>query len=149
MLSIGRAVAVYRNLRADLKFPRGRRWPEHLLPLVDREPGYDAVEVDTGRIVGWDPEKLSEHSGEKAWQRSFSEVSPSLQAWLGEWVDARPAHEVLRERMNASRIEDARRSRAMIAAKTPEERRAMGLPDVGWERVVWGGLGLEDDEPAS
>ena len=28
-----------------------------------------------------------------------------------------------------------------------EERRAMGLPDVGWEQVVWGGIGLEPDEP--
>jgi len=27
-----------------------------------------------------------------------------------------------------------------------EERRAMGLPDVGWEQVVWGGIGLEPDE---
>lgn len=28
---------------------------------------------------------------------------------------------------------------------TTEERRAVGLPEVGWERVVWGGLGLDDD----
>jgi hypothetical protein len=26
-----------------------------------------------------------------------------------------------------------------------EERRAMGLPDVGWEKVVWGGIGLDED----
>ena len=48
--------------------------------------------------------------------------------------------------MNASLIEEARKARAMIGAKTPEERAAMGLPEVGWEKVVWGGLGLEDDE---
>jgi hypothetical protein len=23
---------------------------------------------------------------------------------------------------------------------------AMGLPDVGWEQVVWGGIGLESDD---
>lgn len=46
-------------------------------------------------------------------------------------------------------IEDARRSRAMIAAMTPEERAAMGLPEVGWEQVVWGGIGLDEDESGS
>jgi hypothetical protein len=146
LLPIDRAVGVYRDLRANPPLPRGRTWPERLLPLVDRDPGYDALEVGTGRVVGWDPEGLAEYAGPKAWLRSFSELSPSLEAWLGEWVDARPAHEVLQERVNATLIEDARRSRALMAAKTPAERRAMGLPVVGWERVVWGGLGLEDDE---
>jgi hypothetical protein len=146
LLAVDRAVAIYRDLRSDSPLPRGRTWPERLLPLIDRQPGYDALEVDTGRVVGWDPEGLTEYAAPNAWQRSFSEVSPSLEAWLGEWLDARPAHEVLQERVNATLIEDARRSRALIAAKTPKERRAMGLPDVGWERVVWGGLGLEDDE---
>jgi len=27
---------------------------------------------------------------------------------------------------------------------TPEQRAAMGLPSVGWERVVWGGIGLDE-----
>jgi hypothetical protein len=34
----------------------------------------------------------------------------------------------------------------MIAAMTAEERAAMGLPEVGWEKVVWGGIGLEEDD---
>jgi hypothetical protein len=42
-------------------------------------------------------------------------------------------------------VEEARKARARIAAMSSEQRRAMGLPDVGWEKVVWGGLGLEDD----
>jgi len=29
---------------------------------------------------------------------------------------------------------------------TPEERAGFGLPAVGWEKVVWGGIGLEPDE---
>jgi hypothetical protein len=36
----------------------------------------------------------------------------------------------------------------MIAAMTPTERAAMGLPEVGWERVGWGGLGLDEDDDA-
>jgi hypothetical protein len=42
-------------------------------------------------------------------------------------------------------IAEARRSRATIAAMTAEQRTAMGLPAVGWERVVWNGLGLDDE----
>jgi hypothetical protein len=42
--------------------------------------------------------------------------------------------------------QDAALDRARIAAMTPEERAAMGLPAVGWERVVWGGIGLDEDE---
>ena len=41
----------------------------------------------------------------------------------------------------------ARESRARIAAMTPEQRAAMGLPEAGWEQAVWGGLGLEPDQP--
>ena len=36
----------------------------------------------------------------------------------------------------------AREARENIARMSPEERAAMGLPEVGWERVVWGGRRL-------
>ena len=36
----------------------------------------------------------------------------------------------------------------MIARLSPEERAKMGLPETGWERVVWGGLGWDEDETA-
>ncbi len=46
----------------------------------------------------------------------------------------------------------ARRTAAAMSSPAPSELpspadRKMGLPEVGWERVVWGGLGLEDNEP--
>jgi hypothetical protein len=43
-----------------------------------------------------------------------------------------------------SQVNQARASRAAIARMSLDERRAMGLPDVGWEQVVWGGLGWEE-----
>jgi hypothetical protein len=42
----------------------------------------------------------------------------------------------------------ARDAREAIAGMTPEARAAMGLPEIGWENVVWGGVGLEGDEPS-
>jgi hypothetical protein len=151
LLSIEQAVAHYRELGASA--PVGQAWPDRLLPLVRHDPSYDCVDAasPSARMVTWDPEELEEHSSARVSNASFSEIAPSLEVWLDEWVSSRPAEEVFREqmveRMATSMVEDARRSRARIAAMTPEQRAAMGLPEVGWERVVWGGLGLEEDSP--
>jgi hypothetical protein len=42
--------------------------------------------------------------------------------------------------------QQAREARAAIGRMTPEERARMGLPAVGWEKVVWGGVGWDEDE---
>ena len=146
LLSIEDAVKAYAEMSREPYLPKGYPWPAGLLPIVDSEPGYDCVELPTGRVVGWDPEDLSERSGEGAWKKSFSELAPSLEAWLGDWVRRRPAHELMQERIQQGMVEEARKSRARISAMSPEERRAMGLPEVGWEKVVWGGLGLEETD---
>jgi len=146
LLGIGAAVDAYLELRGDPPGPRGQAWPEGLLPLVDRDVGYDCIDVATGAIVEWDPEDLTERSGAAAWQRSFGPLAPSLEAWLGGWVDSRPQHEVIQERVDREMVTQARAARARFAAMTPEERAGFGLPAVGWEKVVWGGIGLEPDE---
>jgi SMI1/KNR4 family protein SUKH-1 len=151
LLPIKRVVADYRELEASV--PVGRSWPNRLLPLVYHNPQYECVDAasESLRIVDWDPEELDERVSEARWQRSFSEIAPSLVAWVSEWVTSRPYQEVQREEMaghmRASEVQMARESRAMIAAMTPGERAAMGLPEVGWEKVVWGGIGLEDERP--
>lgn len=146
LLPVERAVDAYAELTRVPYLPKAGVWPTGLLPIGDVDPGYVTLDVRSGRIVDWDPEDLTERSGERAWEATFTEAASSLEAWLWAWLSARPAHEVMQERLNASIVEDARRSRAMIAAMTPEQRAAMGLPEVGWEKVVWGGIGLEDDE---
>jgi hypothetical protein len=123
----------------------GHAWPVGLLPVVDRDPGVDCVEAGTGRVVGWDPEELTERSSDRVWARSFQEIAPSVEAWLAEWVGSKTWDEQVAERTQASMLQEARKARERIGAMTVEERRAMGLPDVGWEKVVWGGLGWEDD----
>jgi hypothetical protein len=152
LLPIAGVVAAYRELSQST--PVGQAWPERLLPLVKHDPWFDCVDAASpaARVVGSDPEELEEDSSEQDWAASFSEMAPSLEAWLSEWVSSRPAAEVFAEQMEVriatSMVEDARSSRAMIGAMTPEERAAMGLPEVGWEREVWGGLGLDEDPSA-
>ncbi|MFL5779099.1 MAG: SMI1/KNR4 family protein [Chloroflexota bacterium] len=148
MRSLDAVVSRYREYVAETPGPRGSHWPEGLLPVVDRDIGDDCVEARSGRVIAWDPEELREYSRDSAWQASFQEIAPSIEAWLEEWVGSRTLEERMAERTASSMVEEARKARAVIAAKTPEERRAMGLPDVGWERVVWGGLGLDEDDAA-
>lgn len=149
LMPIASVVSTYRELGQSAPVSQG--WPERLLPLVKHDPWFDCVDAASplARMVGWDPEELEEGSSEEDWKASFSEIAPSLEAWLGDWVTSRPAGEVFAEQMEvriaSSMVEDARRSRAMIGSMTPEERAEIGLPEVGWEQVVWGGFGLEDD----
>ena len=109
-------------------------------------PGHFCVNVGTGRVLDWDPEDLRERSNEAAWRRSFSEVASSVEAWLDTWVGGRTQREQLAGEMARSQVAQAREARTQIAAMTPEARAAMGLPEVGWEAVVWGGIGLDRDE---
>lgn len=145
---LAESVNTYRTLRGDPPGPRGQSWPEGLLPVVSYDPGFDGVDAATGTVISWDPEELTERSGDEAWGRTFKQIAPSVEAWMEAWVESKTLEERTNEQVDSSMVEQARASRAMIAAMTPEERAAMGLPEVGWESVVWGGLGLEDDESA-
>ena len=145
LLPLASVEAAYEELTAEAPGPRGEPWPPDLLPIQDLEPGYECLDLATGRIVAWDPEELDE-ADRQSWSRSMKPTADSLAAWLEAWLDRPDPAQALQARVQASMVEEARKSRARIAAKTPEERRAMGLPDVGWERVIWGGIGLEDDE---
>jgi SMI1/KNR4 family protein SUKH-1 len=146
ILTIQEAAARYRELRGTTPGPRGTEWPLGLLPIVDRDPGWDCVDLETGTVIAWDPEGLRERSSAAVWKRTFQELAPSTEAWLDAWVAAPTEAERTADLMAAAQVREARAARARIAAMTHEERAALGLPEVGWERVVWGGIGLDEDE---
>ena len=148
LLGVGALVAAYQRLRGGDELPRGRMWPERFLPVVERDPGNYCVDASTtdGRVVDWDPEELGESSGEKAFARSFSDEAPSVEAWLTTWVGGKTQAEQHQEMMQKAMVDAARQSRAYFAAMTPEQRRAYGFPDEGWESQIAGGLGMEEDE---
>lgn len=150
LIPLAAAMATYRSYLAESPGPRRSTWPRGVLPVTEREPGHHCVDVQTGRVLDWDPEDLRELSNDAAWQRTFSEAAPSVEAWLTAWVGSRTqaeeTAELMAEVMARSQVEEARKARAQIAAMSPEARAAMGLPEVGWERVVWGGIGLDEDD---
>ena len=100
LLPLSRVVKEYGTLRSPGMMPRGREWPAGLLPVLSQDPGWDCIEASTGRVIAWDPEELSERSSEARFQASFSEVAPSVEAWLDAWLGSR-THAEQRDEMMA------------------------------------------------
>jgi SMI1/KNR4 family protein SUKH-1 len=151
ILSVARLVTTYHELREPGAMPSDRMWPESLLPVVDRDTGWDCVDAATGRVIAWDAEGLTERTSEEHFRRTFVELFPSVEAWLADWVGAETVEEktarMMAELMSPeNQIRQAREARAAIGRMSVEERRKMGLPDVGWEKVVWGGIGWEEPD---
>jgi SMI1 / KNR4 family (SUKH-1) len=146
LLSIDRVVDRYLGVQDEV--PRNQRWPDRLLPLVDDQPTLECLDASSpsGRMITWDPEDLSERSNDRAWRGSFQPTAPSLEVWLDRWLSSRSPDEALQNLMQKAMVDSVRQSRAYFAAMTPEQRREHGLPEVGWERVIGGGLGLDEDD---
>lgn len=160
LLPLARVVAETRRLRAGDELPRRRTWPKTVLPLVKFAQGWTCLDAATGTVVDWDPEDLTEWASAARFRESFSERSPSLEAWLGRWVTRKTAADrnkpsaaerkkrwLARAGSPANRAIQARKSVAMIAKLSPADRAEMGLPDEGWEQVVLDNHMGEADDP--
>jgi hypothetical protein len=140
LLGLDAAVAAHARMRTGDELPRGRSWPDALLPVVERDPGFYCVDTtaEPGRVVDWDPEELEEFSGEQAFASSFSEVAPSFEAWLGAWVGGKTQAEERAEMMASAMADSKAASRAAFAAMTPEQKAAFGLSDSEWAELLGG-----------
>jgi SMI1 / KNR4 family (SUKH-1) len=127
----------YREMTDEPAGPQNQLWPANLLPLVDGEPGYDCLDMDSGAMVGWDPQEIEGYSN-AAWLRSFRPLAPSLAAWLQEWLDRPTAG----ERLAATRAEAQPGNDGRIKflldyySKNPDKRAERGLPEVGVAALV-------------
>jgi cell wall assembly regulator SMI1 len=138
LLGLDAAVAAYARMRTGGELPRGRAWPDGLLPVVERDPGFYCVDTTSaaGRVVDWDPEELGEYSGEAAFARSFSEEAGSVEAWLGTWVGGKTQAEQHAEMMQDAMANAKAQSRAAYAAMTPEQKAQWGLTDAEWQALL-------------
>jgi hypothetical protein len=138
LFPLARVIDEYRDMTDEPAGPQNQPWPANLLPLIDAEPGYDCLDLDSGEMVTWDPQEIEGYSN-AAWLRSFKPLAPSLAAWLEEWL-GRPT---MGERLKAERQKahagamDAHLNYMMsFYEKNPEKRAEHGLPDLGWEEEV-------------
>jgi hypothetical protein len=139
LFPLDRVVREYREMTTEPAGPQNQLWPANLLPLVDGEPGYDCLDLDSGEVIRWDPEEIDSYS-DAAWKRSFKPVAASLADWLEDWLGRPSAGDRLAAQQERWRSEGrSMAAEGMVnfyAKKTPEERAAMGLPEVGWEEEL-------------
>lgn len=140
-------------------------WPAHLIVIEEPSPYSHNLNVRTGEVVAFDGDPVgeldwdeaSDAEMQEAWGRSFETVAPNMESWLGAWM-AGPDPEEVAAQAAAQEAWFARESakwkahwRAQVekgiadtAKKSVEERRAMGLPDLGWEDEMRRGAGVLD-----
>jgi len=145
LLGAAAAGAAYGRMRDGTELPRGRTWPDGLLPVVERDPGYYCVDCTSpeGRVVDWDPEELAEFSGEKAFAASFSQEAPSVEAWLESWVGGKTQAEQHAEMMQSAMAKAQAQTQAYWRNMTPEQRASYGLSDAAMRQLMG-----EDDDPS-
>ena len=146
LLGAAAAGAAYGRMRNGEELPRGRSWPDGLLPVVERDPGFYCVDCTSreGRVVDWDPEELAEFSGEKAFAASFSEEAPSVEAWLESWVGGKTQAEQHAEMMQSAMAKAQAQTQAYWRNMTPEQRASYGLSDAAMRQL----MGEEEEGPA-
>ena len=162
LLPLARVVAETQRLRTGDELPRRQRWPPTLLPLVRLAPGWICVDVGTGAVIDWDPEDLTEWANAARFRESFTERSPSVEAWLGRWVVRKTAADrnkpsvadrkarwLARAGSPAQRAIEGRKAVALLAKMSPAERAAMGLPEEGWEQVALSWFATDAGEPGT
>lgn len=137
------AAAHYRDLMAEPPGEGGQTWPDHLLPINLTDPGADCYDLKSGKIVLWDVETLADGPDDETWRRSFRIVAKSLDAWLEEWLSRPPLAETQSQEMEKILLDGLKSAIADLRAKSPEERAEMGLPEEGWEEVMFGHLGID------
>jgi len=148
LYSLKRLVARHDEFTREPIGERGQKWPKNLLPISGEEWDLHSIDLKTEAIVYWDVEEI-EYGG---WKKSFKPEAESLEEWLGEWAGKLPTRTRKRgeRRYHASQFTDEDYDRWFadnpdyarrfaVFSMTPEERRAMGLPDEGWEAKVWEG----------
>ena len=146
LLPLSQVATQYEELRAPGMMPRGRSWPEGLLPLVSMDPGWDCVEAATGRVVAYDPEDLDERVSDRRWAAAFRELHPTVEAWLTDWVGSKTQAEVMAAQRASMQANAAYIHIRNIQASTPEQRARLGLTD-GWEADMAARMGASWPPP--
>ena len=123
--------------------PSGEPWPAKLLPLYESDPALGCLDLESGKVVVYDPERMEDvHGG--AWRRSFVTEHELLAGLLEAWLAAPSfADQLERRESECERPTDqphrafsdpAQQADAEIryyGFLPPELRAAAGLPERG------------------
>lgn len=150
-------VAADRAARSSRPFgPMAQPWPDRLLVLTDPNDTPLCLDVESGKIIAWEADRIEDEKSDSDWQSSFLEEAPSLASWFEEWLGTE-THEELRARL-AKDLETKIEARGNspvtglpiqyddlaeqveaeidFLGRAPDLRTHCGLPESGWEEEV-------------
>jgi len=145
LLPLDHAVEEYLDRRLKGGPRAGEQWPPGFLPLIDPEHSFHGIDLRSGAILFFDLDVVI--SSSRRWGAAFKPAYPGLVEWFEDWLSGaagqrRQAAGASRDRMNASFREEFEAHLKMLDSLSIEERRARGLPDVGWENMLRKANGL-------
>jgi hypothetical protein len=143
LLPLNQVTETYLALTATPPGRRGQRWPATLLPFTWSNPGYDCIDIETNKIVFWDEEELADGASDKVWNRSFKAEAPDLATWFDRWLGTLSPEQRMQAQMQNAMLNTIRDQLKIWRAKTHAERAKAGLPETGWEQVLFGHLGID------
>ena len=115
--------------------PVGEPWPAKLLPLTDEEGALDCLDLESGRIVNYDVQRM-DHEGPGQWRRSFKPEAPSLSAWLESWLGSSDALSDMERETRKAKARWARDAIRDFEAMSDEARAGHGLDGADWRDEV-------------
>lgn len=136
-------VSRYREFALAPSDSRQPAWPRHMLPISWNDPGYACLDCETGKVMFWDEEMLAQSESGAPHERSFTEIAPTFSAWFAAWVDTLSPEQRAYRMMQDAMVNGLRTTIAHWRAKSPDERRAFGLPESGWEEKLFGHTGID------
>ena len=144
MPGCGRWPSVVRDYREKTSRPEGpvgEPWPAKLLPLCDSDPALSCLDLESGKIVDYDVQRM-DHEGPGQWRRSFAPEADSLAAWLETWLAAPDALSQFQQEERKAKARWARDAIRDFEAMSEEERAGHGLVGPDWRDEVRRRVGL-------
>ena len=123
----------YTELTTEPFGPAGQEWPANLLPLFDYDPQWLCIDLESGRIVCWDPEELDDEESAEDWARTFIPEADSLGALMERWLAEPTAAERMEQSAREITSHVPQITIDFYAAMTSEQRARHGLEGEDWQ----------------
>lgn len=156
LLPIADVAADYRGRRDRPFGPDGQDWPEGLIVLTDPNDVHLCLDLASGEVVAWEPDRIEDEASEAEWKASFVKEAGSLSVWLEDWlgeetfdemrarvqreteekIAAQKASPVTGDKMPYDDPEQQVAAEILLLETAPELRAIYGLPEEGWHEEV-------------
>lgn len=141
LFPLAQLVREYREKTSRPEGPVGEPWLAKLLPLCDDDPAQSCLDLETGKIVEYDVQRM-DHEGPGQWRRSFAPEADSLSHWLECWLGAPDALTQFQQEERKAKAEWASEAIRKFEAMSDEQRASHGLVGPDWRDEIRRRIGL-------